>query len=119
MDEVKEIETLHEVPCREVDIGEFRVTASLVCHPGPTVGYRVTTSDSVLAYLPDHEPALGARTFPAARDWTSGYALAEGADLLIHDAQYSREEYAAHQGWGIVPGRRRWLSPPRRASNIW
>ena len=34
--------TLHEVPCGDVDIGEFRVTSALVCHPGPTVGYRIS-----------------------------------------------------------------------------
>jgi ribonuclease BN (tRNA processing enzyme) len=30
----------------------------------------------------------------------SGYALAREADLLIHDAQYSDDEYPAHFGWG-------------------
>jgi ribonuclease BN (tRNA processing enzyme) len=34
------------------------------------------------------------------QDWTSGAGLAAGADLLIHDAQYSPEEYPAHIGWG-------------------
>src|ERR1700704_5839782 len=53
--------TLHEVPCGEVDIGEFRVSTALVCHPGPTVGYRIAEArGSVLTYLPDHEPALSA-----------------------------------------------------------
>ena len=33
-------------------------------------------------------------------DWTSGHALAENADLLIHDAQYTDEEYAERVGWG-------------------
>jgi len=54
----------------------------------------------VLTYLPDHEPALGVRDFPISPDWTSGYELAAGADLLIHDAQYSAEEYSEHVGWG-------------------
>ena len=94
--------TLHEVPCGEVDIGEFRVSAALVCHPGPTVGYRVTDAQgSVLTYLPDHEPALGARPFPSLpRAWTSGGSLAAEADLLIHDSQYDTHEYLAHVGWG-------------------
>jgi phosphoribosyl 1,2-cyclic phosphodiesterase len=91
---------LHEVPRSEVEIGEFRVTSMLVCHPGPTVGYRIESCDGVVAYLPDHEPALGARKFPIAAEWTSGYELAAGADLLIHDSQYSSEEYREHVGWG-------------------
>ena len=35
-----------------------------------------------------------------AGEWTSGYVLAAGVDLLIHDAQYSNEEYANCVGWG-------------------
>jgi phosphoribosyl 1,2-cyclic phosphodiesterase len=93
---------LHEVPCGEVDIGEFRVASALVCHPGPTVGYRISEAPGkVLTYLPDHEPALGARAFPSLpRAWTSGGALAEGADLLIHDSQYTTQEYSNYIGWG-------------------
>jgi ribonuclease BN (tRNA processing enzyme) len=53
-----------------------------------------------MAYLSDHEPALGAPTFPLDAAWTSGYALAEDVDLLVHDAQYSPEEYRHHVGWG-------------------
>jgi phosphoribosyl 1,2-cyclic phosphodiesterase len=91
---------LHEVPCGEVEIGELRLSSALVCHPGPTVGYRIAGPEGVVAYLPDHEPALGAVKFPIGARWTSGYDLAAGADLLIHDAQYSAEEYRDHVGWG-------------------
>ena len=91
---------LHEVADGEVEIGEFRVAAALVCHPGPTVGYRIATADATFTYLPDHEPALGMRRFPGAPDWTSGHALAAGADLLLHDAQYTDAEYADRAGWG-------------------
>jgi ribonuclease BN (tRNA processing enzyme) len=91
---------LHEVPCGDFEIGEFRVASLLICHPNPTVGYRLSSPDGVLTYLPDHEPALGVPRFPAKPEWTSGYSLAEGADLLLHDAQYSSQEYAARVGFG-------------------
>jgi phosphoribosyl 1,2-cyclic phosphodiesterase len=102
---------LREVPCRlhlhevsdiEVDIGEFRVSSARVCHPGPTVGYRIRDgAGHGLVYLPDHEPALGVCVFPGLpRAWTSGGVLAENADLLIHDSQYSAHEYPGHVGWG-------------------
>ncbi len=94
--------SLHDVPCGEISIGEFRMTSALVCHPGPTVGYRIADQrGSVLTYLPDHEPALGAAAFPSLPlAWTSGGSLAANADLLIHDSQYSAAEYANHVGWG-------------------
>jgi phosphoribosyl 1,2-cyclic phosphodiesterase len=64
------------------------------------VGYRIETERASLAYLPDHEPALGARRFPIDAEWTSGFELAEKVDLLLHDAQYIRAEYPRHVGWG-------------------
>ena len=92
--------TLHDVPFGSFDIGGLTITADLICHPGPTVGYRITEDATAVAYLPDHEPALGAPDFPGEPDWTSGFSLAAGVNLLIHDAQYSDAEYDEHVGWG-------------------
>ncbi len=91
---------LHDVPLGGFEASGLRVVCSLVTHPGPTVGYRITDRGRTLAYIPDHEPALGARRFPLPAEWTSGYAIAHGADLLIHDTQYTPAEYADHIGWG-------------------
>jgi phosphoribosyl 1,2-cyclic phosphodiesterase len=91
---------LHDVPLGRFAIGGLQIMTALVIHPGPTVGYRISEGDMSLAYIPDHEPALGARHFPEGADWTSGLELAVGVDLLIHDAQYSAAEYLAHVGWG-------------------
>jgi len=91
----------HEVPRPAFEIGPFRITSALVCHPNPTVGYRIEEDGYSLAYLPDHEPALCfADDHWLEPEWTSGYALAAGADLLIHDAQFTDQEYACCVGWG-------------------
>jgi phosphoribosyl 1,2-cyclic phosphodiesterase len=100
---------LKELPCKLniyeinhsfLNIGPFKVFSDYVCHPGPTVGYRVECGKAVLAYIPDHEPALGSTNFPNEPDWTSGYTIAQGADLLLHDAQYKNDEYQYRVGWG-------------------
>ena len=92
---------LHDVPTDEpFELGPLRVTAALVIHPGPTVGYRITDGATTLSYLPDHEPALGSRDYPEPAQWLSGFALAADADLLIHDAQYTEAQYAQRVGWG-------------------
>ena len=90
----------HEVPQEDFDIGEFHISTALVCHPDPTVGYRIQSPEAILTYLPDHEPALGAKKFPLSPDWTSGYELAAGSDILIHDAQFTEDEYKTRVGWG-------------------
>ena len=91
---------LHDAPDQPVRIGGFEVVAQHVIHPGPTVGYRITADGSSVAYLPDHEPALAASRFPAEPHWTSGFDLAAGVDLLIHDGQYTDDERQARVGWG-------------------
>ncbi len=83
---------VRELPCdvsfracpEELEIGSARITAASVAHRGPTLGYRIEDAD--LATL---EP-----------EWISGFTLAQGADLLIHDGQYADEEYPDHLGWG-------------------
>ena len=91
---------LHDASAERTRIGAFIVEAALVIHPGPTIGYRISEGSLTLAYLPDHEPALGARGFPTSGRWTSGYGLVAGADLLIHDTQYTADEYRSRPGWG-------------------
>jgi hypothetical protein len=71
-----------------------------VIHPGPTVGFRVCSKQSVFTYLPDHEPALGRDGMLTNPQWISGIDLAAEADLLLHDAQYNKEEYSDRMGWG-------------------
>ncbi len=92
--------TLHEVPTEEIVIDGFKINSALICHPDPTVGFRIQEGRATVAFLPDHEPALGTRHFPLTGEWTSGYSLAREADVLIHDGQYTDAEYAARVGWG-------------------
>ena len=91
---------VHDLVPGTVEIGPFRVTADFVIHPGQTYGYRIEGDGRVLTYMPDHEPALGAGRIPSDTRWLSGYELAKGADLLVHDGQYTDEEYKTRVGWG-------------------
>jgi phosphoribosyl 1,2-cyclic phosphodiesterase len=88
---------LTDAPADAWSIDGLRLRAASVIHPGPTLGYRLESGGSTLAYIPDHEPALGGIDSPR---WTSGFDLAKDADLLIHDAQYTADEYSSRIGWG-------------------
>ncbi len=91
---------LHEIANGSFEVGPFTIQSSYIIHPGPTVGFRVSGSRSVVAYLPDHEPALGPSGMIKDAKWISGFDLALNADLLLHDAQYTAEEYRIKRGWG-------------------
>jgi phosphoribosyl 1,2-cyclic phosphodiesterase len=82
--------------------GCFRVLAREIPHKGGrTFGYRVTDGRSTLAYLPDHDPvSLG----PGPDGWgayhPAALELADGADLLIHDAFLLADELATAPPFG-------------------
>jgi phosphoribosyl 1,2-cyclic phosphodiesterase len=91
---------IHELSNEEFSIGEVRIHSEYICHPGPTLGYRLAAGKSVLAYIPDHELQLGSCNFPNDPEWTSGFEIAKSADLLFHDGSYTSQEYDAKTGWG-------------------
>ncbi|HEX9890813.1 MAG TPA: MBL fold metallo-hydrolase [Actinomycetota bacterium] len=84
----------------DLGIGPALIRARPVSHQGPTVGFRIEDGGRSLAYLPDHEPALGIDLASVEPAWISGHSVAEGADVLFHDAQYTDQEYPSRIGWG-------------------
>jgi CheY-like chemotaxis protein len=78
-----------------------------------TVGYRVEADGVAMAYLVDHEPFSDSLWRAGAEPGRIESILHDGdrrhakfmadADLLIHDAQYTREEYVSKKTWGHSP----------------
>ena len=62
-----------DTPATEWELGGATIRAEAVTHRGPTLGYRITDGDATLAYIPDHEPALGAPLAGLEPEWISGY----------------------------------------------
>jgi phosphoribosyl 1,2-cyclic phosphodiesterase len=82
------------------DYGPFRITALDLPHPDGVSGFRIEAGGRSLVYATDVEHGEGLRP--------ELIRLAEGADLLVHDAQFSREEYLgkvgfSRVGWGHSP----------------
>jgi phosphoribosyl 1,2-cyclic phosphodiesterase len=91
--------TFHDLPGEPWESNGLSLFSDLVLHPGPTLGFRLESGGRSIAYLPDHEPAL-AGIDDAAPDWISAGSIARGADLVLHDSQYTEDEYATKIGWG-------------------
>jgi phosphoribosyl 1,2-cyclic phosphodiesterase len=91
---------LHDAPEEPWRLGSATVTSAAIIHRGPTVGYRIEEDGRSIAYLTDHEPARAHDLSAIPAEWVSGYALAAGADVLIHDCQYTEAEYPDRAGFG-------------------
>jgi phosphoribosyl 1,2-cyclic phosphodiesterase len=87
--------TFHEVLKDDLRIGQAEVSVRPVPHVGPTVGYRVTWHGRVVTYISDHQAPLDLESVAP-----SVVELAAGADVLVHDAQYTPAEFAEKAHWG-------------------
>ena len=82
-------------------VGDVLVETQYLNHTAPTIAYRMSSRGATVAYVTDHEPFWksedGILHHPGDQRHIS---FMRGADLAIHDAQYSHEEYAHRLGWG-------------------
>lgn len=77
-----------------LDIGNLQITAAPLRHPQGITSYRIDGPNRSIVVATDCE-----RGDPVADEALR--RLAEGADMLVHDAQYSPKEYEDHYvGWG-------------------
>ena len=82
------------------DVPGARIEACELNHPGKTLAYRVEAEGKVFVYATDNEP-FGADPLTHHMTRPSRLAaFAQGADLLIQDAQYTLQEYPQRLGWG-------------------
>lgn len=78
---------------QEIQVGALRVRSFPIHHPQGACGYRVEAGGAVVVHVSDHEHG-DARIDAGIRE------QAQGADVLIYDAQYTPAEYAVKRGWG-------------------
>ncbi len=82
-----------------LDIGPAHVRTAALNHPQGCLGYRISVDDRSVVFVTDTEPRQPGAADPAVVEF------ARGADLLIHDAQYTEQEYdgrsgCPRHGWG-------------------
>jgi phosphoribosyl 1,2-cyclic phosphodiesterase len=76
-------------------VGGIQVKARTVHHIGHTLGFRIEADGRSMAYISDHQAPLDRRTVDKPV-----LELCEGADVVLHDAQYTDEEFTTMSDWG-------------------
>jgi phosphoribosyl 1,2-cyclic phosphodiesterase len=88
--------TFHDVSQSDLELDGAKVRCRPVPHIGATNGYRVEMGGASVAYLSDHQmPCDGTYTVS-----DEVLELCDGADLVIHDAQFTESEFAEKCHWG-------------------
>jgi ribonuclease BN (tRNA processing enzyme) len=96
MDEFKGEMRGHDIEgSDEIAIGGIRVTARPVPHVGPTLGFRIEADGRSVAYISDHQAPVDRREVEK-----QVLELCDHADLVVHDAQYTEDEFEVLAGWG-------------------
>ncbi|MBI4657338.1 MAG: response regulator [Verrucomicrobia bacterium] len=100
-----EFHILGEKPIR---IGGLKISWEFTNHPAATVGFKIESARQTVAYVSDNEFLQGHLGSPhriqpedpiLLRDQKM-IGFLKGVDLLIHEAQYTNQEYAQKIGWG-------------------
>jgi phosphoribosyl 1,2-cyclic phosphodiesterase len=88
-----DLEFVEVVAGQPFEVAGMTITPHELNHPIVTLGYRIEEAGRSFVFATDNElqPANG---FNAMVEWCGG------ADLLVHDAQYSQAEYETRTGWG-------------------
>jgi CheY-like chemotaxis protein len=100
---------LHDLTEGYFELGSICVTTHYLNHPALTLGYRIEVDGIILVYATDYEPhslyPLNAApaAIPVHHEDRRHLRFIEGADLLIHDAQYVLGEFPDKAGWGHSP----------------
>jgi phosphoribosyl 1,2-cyclic phosphodiesterase len=103
LDELGAQISYHELVEGRFEIDDVTVTTRYLNHPALTFAYRLESDRAAIVYATDHEPH--SRHLADGAGEISGEDLRHceflaGADLVIHDAQYTASEYAQKIGWG-------------------
>ncbi len=99
----------HDLTEGRFTVGGVRVTAQYMNHPALALGYRLESGGRVVVYAVDHEPhapnpvVRAGGESPIHDEDRRHVDFLAGADLVIHDAQYTIDEYPQKTGWGHTP----------------
>ena len=76
-----------------IELAGIRVSWCPAWHPQRCVSFRIDTPDKTLVVATDREYGDGQLD-------ALFMEFCRGADVLIHDAQYTPDEHSSHRGWG-------------------
>jgi len=101
---------------KNITYGPMEISYYSAYHPGITYGYKINVNNKTIVYIPDNEclspnkPIENPEEFSdeeitileemTREEYRAETNTIENTDILIHDAQYTPEDYEKKRGWG-------------------
>ena len=101
---------------KNITYGPMEISYYSAYHPGITYGYKINVNNKTIVYIPDNEclspnkPIENPEEFSdeeitileemTREEYRAETNTIENTDILIHDAQYTPEDYEKKKGWG-------------------
>ncbi len=91
-----------------LDFGSIKISTHYAFHPGATLCFKIEMKGQTIGYVTDNEFLMGNHLSPLKIDknsplvepYQSLLSFLGPCDILIHEAQYTNEEYMERIGWG-------------------
>jgi CheY-like chemotaxis protein len=98
----------HNLTANPMPVGSGRISWEFAQHPGATVGYKIEIEGKKIAWVPDNEflqgytgpPETLSRDHPQVVPYARMIDFLSDADVVIHEAQYTCDEYPKKIHWG-------------------
>lgn len=95
--DIKKRITFADFPLDHFTLGSLTIDTIPISHPNGGLGYRIREGDRQFVFLTDNELGLRHEGGASMEEYL---AFVKDTDLLLHDAEYTPEEYALRTGWG-------------------
>lgn len=79
------------------EMGRIKIAPIELSHPNRGLGYKFTEGGRSFVFLTDNELGF---THPGGHSPQEYAAFCQGADLLVHDADYTTSQYERRKTWG-------------------
>jgi phosphoribosyl 1,2-cyclic phosphodiesterase/CheY-like chemotaxis protein len=108
MEDMNSYLQFHQLLENPLPVGAGRISWEFARHPGATVGYKIEIDNKKIAWVPDNEflqgytgpPEAITRDHPLVEQYGRMIDFLSDADVVIHEAQYTCEEYPKKIRWG-------------------
>ncbi len=95
--DIKAKVSYHKANSKNFTIGSVTVIPIPLSHPNGGMGYKFIEGGKIFVFLTDNELTV---KHPGGLDYKDYTKFSSGADLLMHDSEYTPKDYKIKKGWG-------------------